>query len=146
MLCDAFVSKQSNSSRVAFPLASTNMNQSGKSPFLPKLYDACVSKQSNSLIMASPLASKTIFLLQVCGCGEEDCLDGNQIWLTIGEHGVERLNLSWGHHKNSARTSKPIPPVMLPLGDDLTKVLTWWIKVGHFKLKQGTMVSDDEVR
>lgn len=59
--------------------------------------------------------------------------------------GVERLNLQWGHHKNSARTRKPIPPIMLPIGDDLTKVLTWWIKVGHFKLKQGTMVSDDEV-
>lgn len=62
------------------------------------------------------------------------------------ENGVERLNLLWGHHKNSARTSKPIPPVMLPVGGDLTRVLTWWIKVGHFKLKSGTMVSDDEVR
>jgi hypothetical protein len=34
---------------------------------------------------------------------------------------------------------------MLPLDDPLTRVLQWWIKVGFFKLKSGTMVSDDEV-
>lgn len=79
----------------------------------------------------------------MCGCGEDDCLDGNQIWLSY-EGGVERVNLRWGHHKNSARTSKPIPAIVLPLADPLTRVLQWWIKVGFYKLKSGTMVSDDE--
>lgn len=60
--------------------------------------------------------------------------------------GQERLMLTYGHHKNSARTSKPIPCTLLPMGEALTLVLAWWLKVGHVKLRSGTMVSDDEVR
>jgi hypothetical protein len=82
--------------------------------------------------------------LQSCGCGDEDCFMGNKIWLS-DEGGVERVNLIWGHHKNSTRTSKPIPAIKLPVGGSLTRVLQWWIKVGFFRLKSGTMVSDDEV-
>ena len=82
--------------------------------------------------------------LQSFGCGDEDCFMGNKIWLS-DEGGGERINLIWGHHKNSTRTSKPIPAIKLPVGDPLTRVLQWWIKVGFFRLKSGTMVSDDEV-
>lgn len=72
-------------------------------------------------------------------------MDGNKVEIVM-EGGEERLILTYGHHKNSARTSKPIPSIYLPLGEPLTLVLTWWIKIGHLKLRRGTMVSDDEVR
>jgi hypothetical protein len=72
-------------------------------------------------------------------------MDGNQVELVV-EGGEERLTLTYGHHKNSSKTGKPIPSTYLPLGEPLTLALTWWIKVGHPKLRSGTMVSDDEVR
>ena len=64
----------------------------------------------------------------------------------VVEGGDERLTLTYGHHKNSSKTGKPIPSTYLPSGEPLTLALTWWIKVGHPKLRSGTMVSDGEVR
>lgn len=72
-------------------------------------------------------------------------MDGNKVEFVV-EGGDERLTLTYGHHKNSSKTGKPIPSTYLPLGEPLTLALTWWIKVGHPKLRSGTMVSDDEVR
>ncbi len=72
-------------------------------------------------------------------------MDGNKVDVVV-VNGEERLLLTYGHHKNSSKTGKPIPSTYLPLGEPLTLVLTWWIKVGHPKLRSGTMVSDDEVR
>lgn len=72
-------------------------------------------------------------------------MDGNKVEIVM-EGGEERLVLTYGHHKNSSRTSKPIPSTYLPLGEPLTLVLMWWIRVGYPKLRGGTMVSDDEVR
>jgi hypothetical protein len=72
-----------------------------------------------------------------CSCNSPSCLGNTFIMQINGD-----LTLHVSHHKNEARSVRPQPPVNIPVGDTLHTILFWWINVGFYVWRAGTITDD----
>jgi hypothetical protein len=72
-----------------------------------------------------------------CDCESPSCT-GNTIYVQPSGG----LTLYITHHKNYNRTGQPLPPVDIPVGDTLHKLLSFWIFKGFRAWRNGT-ISDN---
>jgi hypothetical protein len=69
-----------------------------------------------------------------CDCGSPSCI-GNTIYVQPSGG----LTLYITHHKNYNRTGQPLPPVDIPVGDTLHRLLSFWIFKGFRAWRNGTI-------
>lgn len=72
-----------------------------------------------------------------CSCNSPSCLGNTFIEQSNGD-----LTLHISHHKNEHRSGRPLPPVTIPVGDTLHTILVWWISIGFFIWRAGTIMDD----
>ncbi len=73
-----------------------------------------------------------------CTCTSPSCVGNTFIEQPNGD-----LTMYVTHHKNEWRSGRPQPPVNFAVGHPLHAILTWWITIGFFIWRTGT-ITDDE--